>query len=275
MATSGDWKAVSSSMYGIDADSGKVTNLNWSDMHFTRLHAPQHPFPADSDAIFFLSVESVSPGQTEISFGAVPDDSHHTNGRVVGHCSGEVGLSCYGPGYRTYARHRGWWGKDGNNVGDLMKEIDNGSKLVLRWSAESRSLSAEIDGHDQGSQEVPPGSFFLAATCDGGNASTGRPVSFTLPAMVITLDWSPGDALDKARVQCTNLSGEELLVLDVNISDLPTTVVELREQIQRGLFAETVQHPMLMIVTRDGQDLAKVSDSASVQSVFEESAQTK
>lgn len=203
------WQPVSPCHFDVQPD-GSIINL-CRDMHFTRLNAPEHPLPNDSDACFHVAINKVILGQVEISFGAVPVDSDQKRGRVVGHGGvGEAGITLYGIGYR---HGKGALFKDGDLLKDAVsKPINTGSVVKAHWSASSRTLSFNVNGMDSSSVMVPDGDYMFAATCDGGGACIGALASFTLPERVLTLQLSEPTA-EGVEVQVISMGGNTLATL--------------------------------------------------------------
>lgn len=206
----------------------------------------------------------MTPGQNEISFGAVPVDTEFYRGKVVGCGPNEAGISLYGIGYRTV--WGGGWIAAKSQTLQLpvlqWKPINSGSVFKANWTASSRTLSFEVDGLAVGSAQVPMGNHMFAATCDGSGASIGPLVSFALPAKVLTLQWSDPTAEGIVQVQATSLGGDQLAAVTLR-QDQPF------KDLLDALFMEIFQRPrqlhgqnqMVKLVTVDGYELSWSSDT--------------
>lgn len=233
-------------------------------MLWTRLYARGHPFPAESDAVFKVNVLRVVPGKTEVSFGAALRSSAVTERRVIGHgAEKDVGISFYDSLYRHGG---GIWFQDGQALRDNVSlPVVAGSEVVLRWTAESRTMQAELDDRAVGCAIVPPGDYILGATCEGPGTVISAPRSFTYPALVLTAHISPSDVADCVAVKCTNLGGDVVAEVALQSTD---SAKSLREIVLRALFMDTGrQQPCLRLLLPDCREFTEDLDEIPLKDI--------
>jgi len=126
-------------------------------------------------------------------------------------------------------------------------------------------MEAELDGRSVGSVTVPLGDYILGATCEGPGVVISAPTSFTYPALTLTVHASLSDVADCIALSCTNLAGDVVADVSLQLSD---PVRSVREAVLHALSMDTrLQQPCVRLLLPNCRELTEVPDETPLEDI--------